>query len=149
MRTFFTVLPALMLPLLLTGCVRDSATYYADSSNEHTLTVRREQEYFWADEAKITLMASRLPDCQRQIALPAMALDEVEIELYAAGDQQWSLRAGDQVWQVETQSCALQAEGGAPAGDKIGVFKTDGDKMVFEPVAAPAAEAATQAAPAN
>lgn len=156
MRKFFLAL----LPLLLTACVRDSATYYADSSNEHTLTIRREQEYFWVDDAKVTLMAARLPDCQRQIPLTDMPLDEVEIELFASGDNQWSLRAGSQVWQLETQSCALLAEGGVAAGERVGVFKSDGEKMVFEPAtdaaaspvpqaaAAAAPDAATQAAPA-
>lgn len=148
MRKYLSKLPIIVLPLLLTACVRDSATYYADSSNEHHLTVRREQEFFWADDARITLMASRLPECQRQIALPDMGLFDVEVELFAAGDNRWSLRAGGRVWQVETQSCALLAEGGAVAGERVGVFRTDGEKMVFEPEVAGAAAAPAAEAPA-
>lgn len=133
------------LPLLLTACVNDSATYYVDGTNQHTLSVRRQQDYFWNDNSRITLVATRMPECQRQIPLGEMLRDEVDIEVFAGGDLQWSLRSGDQVWQVQTQSCALIGETGPAAGTKVGAFKVDADnKLVFEeapkvPGSAPAA----------
>jgi hypothetical protein len=137
-----------MLPLLLTGCARDSATYYVDSTNNHTLSLRRQQDYFWSDSARVTLMATRMPDCQRQIALGDMVVDEVDVEVFASPDNFWSLRSGDQVWQVETQTCALVSQAGPATGTKVGEFKLVDDKLVFEPAAGPATPSAAPAAPA-
>ena len=139
----------LLLPLLLTACARDSATYYVDKgSNQHTLSVRRQQDYFWNDNVRVTLVATRMPDCQRQIPLGDMLVDEVDLEVFAQPENHWTLRNGNQVWQVETQNCALLGEGGPVAGDKVGTFKVDAkNKLVFEE-AAPAAAPAPLPAPA-
>lgn len=146
MRKILTVLPPLLLPLLLTGCARDSATYYVDgASSGHTLSLRREQDYFWNDNVRLTLVATRMPECQRQIPMGEMLLDEVDVELFSSPDNFWSLRSGDQVWQVETQTCALMSENGPATGTKVGDFKVLDNKLVFEAAAqqtAPAAAAA-------
>jgi len=146
MRKILTVVPL----LLLAGCVNDSATYYADGTREHTLTVRRQQEYFWKDDAQYTLMAARLPDCQRAIPLGEMPLEDLEFELFASGDNVWSLRAGKYVWQVETQGCKLVSEGGTTTatGTKLGTYVVAGKKtqMRFDAEAAPAAQAPAPAA---
>jgi hypothetical protein len=123
------------LPLLLTACVNDSATYYADGSNNHTLSLRRQQDYFWNNDVKLTLLAARLPDCQRQIVLGEMDAEDVNFELFSDDERHWSLRSGNQVWQVETQKCTLVSETGPATGEKVGTFKLDGDRLVFEPVA--------------
>ena len=136
-----------ILPLLLTACVRDSATYYTDSSRNHTLSLRRDQEYFWNDNVRLTLVAARIPECQRQIPLGEMLKDDVDIEVFAAPENRWSLRGDGQVWQVETESCALIGEKGPASGDKVGHFKVDGGKLVFEP-AATSASAPAAALPA-
>ncbi|WP_223149383.1 hypothetical protein [Pseudoduganella aquatica] len=149
MRKILTVLPPLLLPLLLTGCARDSATYYVEgANNSHTLSLRREQDYFWNDNVRLTLVATRMPDCQRQIPMGEMLLDEVDVEVFSSPDNFWSLRSGDQVWQVETQNCALVSENGPATGTKVGEFKVVDNKLVFEPaVAAPAPAPAAPAAP--
>jgi len=136
-----------MLPLLLTGCARDSATYYTDSTGNHTLSLRRQQDYFWNDNARVILVAARMPDCQRQIPLGEMIVDEVDVEVFSSPDNFWSLRSGDQVWQVETQSCALVSETGPATGTKVGQFKVVDGKLVFEPAVAPAAPPVAPAAP--
>jgi hypothetical protein len=138
MRKILTVLPV----LLLAGCVNDSATFYADGTREHTLTVRRQQEFFWKEDAQYTLMAARLPECQRAIPLGEMPLD-LEFELFASGDNVWSLRAGKYVWQIETQGCSLVAEGGdtTAAGTKLGAYVAEGKSMRFDAEGAPAAPA--------
>lgn len=133
--------------LLLSGCINDSATYYADSTQEHTLTVRRQQDYFWSETARYTLMVSRLPDCQRQTALAEMALEDTELELFSTGERQWNVRAGKRVWQVETQGCTVQGPGGAAQGTRVGIYRSDGDKMVFEAEEPAAADAGVEPAP--
>lgn len=148
MRKILTVLPV----LLLAGCVNDSATFYADPTREHTLTVRRQQEFFWKEDAQYTLMAARLPDCQRAIPLGEMPLEDLDFELFASGDNVWSLRAGKYVWQVETQGCSLVSEGGntVASGDKLGTFAIGSkkEKLRFDAEAAPAG-GAPAAAPAS
>lgn len=150
MRRFSKTLLIAMLPLLLTACARDSATYYVDKgSNQHTLSLRRQQDYFWSDNVRLILVATRMPECQRQIPLGEMLLDEVDMEVFYRPDNQWTLRNGEHVWQVESQTCALVGEGGPVSGDKVGTFKVDAqNKLVFEE-AAGAPAPAPAAAPAN
>ncbi|WP_295996946.1 hypothetical protein [Rugamonas sp.] len=124
----------LLLPLLLSACVEDSATYYVTAdSNEHTLTLQREQPYFWSDDVAVRLVAARLPDCQRRFDLDTMTADDVEVELFASGDRVWTLRAGKQMWQVDTQTCQLLPAPKGDPGQPLGTFKTDGERLVFEP----------------
>ena len=129
----FLLLP-LLAPLLLAGCVNDSASYRIDS-NDHALTLRVVQDYFWSKEGNVRLTAARLPDCQRQMNLGELALSGLEIELFASGPNLYTLRAGEETWQVETQGCTqLEApEANAVTGQPLGVFHLDeNNKLVFE-----------------
>ncbi|MBA5686111.1 hypothetical protein [Rugamonas apoptosis] len=122
------------LPLLLTACVDDSASYYVGGrGSSHALTVKREQEHLWKRDAAVSLILSRLPDCQRRITLGSMPAKEVEIELFGLGEQGWILRDGNQLWQVETQTCTELPEPKKEAGDLLGVFRVEGGKLVFVP----------------
>ena len=132
-RTLLTTL--LLTPLLLTGCIKDSASYFVNAdSNEHTLTVRVEQAYFWDEELTLTLFVARMPDCQRRFELARVPLDEVVVELFATDANVFTLRAGAQVWQVETQTCTqLPTPAAGALGEAIGSYRLDDeDKMVFE-----------------
>ena len=83
-----------LMPLLLTACVDDSASYYADGPvGNHALTIHRMQKHFWRKEATVELIMQRLPDCLRRVELTEMPADEVEIELFSGGDNVWTLRA--------------------------------------------------------
>ena len=138
----FLLLP-LLAPLLLAGCVNDSASYQIEG-NEHALTVRVIQDYFWSKDATLRLTAARMPDCQRQIALGQVSLSGLEIELFASGPNLYTLRSGEDVWQVETQGCSeLEApEADAVTGQALGSFHLDEhDKLVFEAAAAGAGAA--------
>jgi hypothetical protein len=139
MRKPFFLLTTLLAPLL-SGCVNDSATYPIES-NEHALTVRVVQDYFWSKNATLRLTAARLPDCQRQFELGEVSLSGLEIELFASGPTLYTLRAGEDVWQVDTQGCTeMEApEANAVTGQALGNFHIDEEnKLVFE--AAEAAE---------
>lgn len=137
-----SLLAALLAPLLLAGCVNDSASYQIEG-NDHALTLRVVQDYFWSKEGTLRLTAARLPDCQRQIPLGEVPLSGLEIELFASGPNVYTLRAGEETWQVETGSCTqLEApEADAVTGQALGAFHLDEHgKLVFE-----AAEAAPEA----
>ncbi len=140
----------LLTMLLLTGCMNDSASYYI-ADNTHTISVRGHQEYFWDDQLSLTLVASRLPECQRQIPLALVDKFELDVELYQSGGDGYILRQGKQIWGVETTNCKLFADAAnAPLGARLGAFKIIDDKLTFEaaPKAAePAAPAADAVAP--
>lgn len=134
----------LLTTMLLAGCVNDSASYYIDG-RDHALTIRREQDYFWRDRVKVSLVAARLPDCQRLHELTDIAhAERVKAELFAAGDNLWNLRLDDRLWQIDTQSCTelteLQNDPKADLGQPLGSFEVEDGKLVFTalPGAAPA-----------
>jgi hypothetical protein len=122
----------LLAPLLLAGCVDDSATYYIDG-NQHALTVRAMQEYFWKKDVTLDLLASRMPDCQRRIPLGKLPMPDVEIELFASGENVYTLRAGEQAWRVETEGCSEMEAPEQVTGQPLGVFHLDENrKLVFD-----------------
>ena len=126
----------LLAPLLLAGCVDDSATYYIDG-NEHALTVRAVQNWFWKKDVTLELVAARMPDCQRRIALGELPIGELELELFASGGNEYTLRAGDQAWRVETQNCSELEAPEQVTGQPLGVFHLDDkEKLIFEPAVA-------------
>jgi hypothetical protein len=123
----------LLLPLLLAGCVNESASYIIDN-NDHSLTVFVTQDYFWSKQAGLRLVASRLPDCQRQFDLGKTSTADFNVELFSTGENTFLLRSGDEMWQVETGSCTqLPPPSGDVQAQPIGVFHLDGKKkLVFE-----------------
>jgi len=158
------LLLALPLALLLAGCVNDSASYLIDG-RDHSLTIRREQNYFWKKDADISLVAARLPDCQRLHALTDANAADVKVDLYSAGDGLWNVRIDQQLWQIETQTCngltELQYDPKADLGQLVGSFIVKNGKLEFDaaplpaggsaaaPAEAPAADAGAEAAPAE
>lgn len=122
----------LLAPLLLAGCVDDSATYYIDGT-QHALTVRALQEHFWKKDVTLELIASRMPDCQRRIALGELPMSELELELFASGENEYTLRAGEQAWRVETGACRELDAPELVTGQPLGLFHLDDDqKLIFE-----------------
>ena len=127
----FTLL--LLTPLVLAGCVRQSASYYIEG-NQHSLSLRAEQEYFWNDEVVVKAVGARLPDCQRQFPMTTLPIADFHVELFSGGDNVYSLRAGKEVWRIEIQTCTqLTDPTPAELGEPLGAFKLDADqKLVFE-----------------
>jgi hypothetical protein len=139
----------LLTPLLLAGCVNESASYYVDGK-EHSLTLRVQQDYFWQENVTLKLVAARLPDCQRLFTLGEEPPADLAVELFTSGDNTYTIRAGKQVWMVETNNCTQLPDTTKPAfGEPVGVFKIADDKLVFEPAAAPATSAAAPTAAAE
>jgi hypothetical protein len=142
-----------LMPLMLTACADDTASYYADgSTGNHALTIHRAQKHFWSKDSRVELIMQRLPDCLRRVELSEMPADEVEIELLAGGDNVWTLRAGKETWQVETQTCTMYPDVKGDGGELLGVFRIEDGKLVYEAAVlepAPAAATAPEAAPAQ
>lgn len=133
----------LMIPLLLAGCVKQSASYYISDARDHAITVLAEQEYFWNDAISLSLVAARFPDCQRAIPLGKVAGRDVAVQLFSNGEGVFTVKSGAHVVQVDTQTCTQLAEPAQNAlGEAVGVFRLGEQKMGFEPVAKPAAPSA-------
>jgi len=135
--SFATLLPALpvLLPvLLLSGCVNDAASYTVNNDRDHAVVVRVTQDYFWSKQASLSVLASRLPDCQRRFDFGKTSLADLNIELFSTGEETYLLRAGDAMWQIETGSCTqLPPPGENVQAQPIGVFHMDDKKnLIFE-----------------
>jgi hypothetical protein len=122
----------LLTPLLLAGCIQQSASYYVEG-NQHTLSLRAEQEYFWKDEVVVRMAAARLPECQRLFPVATLPIAGFSVELFSGGDNVYSLRSGSRVWRFETQTCTQLTEPtAAELGTPLGVFSLDAEKkLVF------------------
>ena len=120
--------------LLLAGCVNESASYTIDS-NDHALTVVVTQDYFWSKQVALRVIASRLPDCQRQFDLGRTPLAGLNVELFSTGDDSFLLRSGDEMWQVDTRDCKqLPEPSDNVQAQPVGIFHMDAKKkFVFEP----------------
>ena len=128
----------LLSALLLAGCTEDFATDQINGQ-DHALTIRRTQRYFWQDKAEVSLLAARLPDCQRLHALTTVEpADRLKVELFASDEQVWNIRVGQQLWQIETTTCngltELEYDPRADLGQAAGSFSVRDGKLVFEPV---------------
>ena len=128
----------IMVPLLLAGCVKQSASYYVgDQARDHAISVLAEQEYFWDKSVALRLVVARLPDCQRAIPLSKLPIGDVAVELFATSENVYTVRSGDEVVQFDTGNCTQLAEPPQTAmGQAVGVFRIGEDKMDFEPVKA-------------
>ncbi len=122
-----------LAPLLLAGCLSESASYFIDG-NQYTLTLRAEQDYFWSKQVTLRLIASRLPECQRQLVLGDVPAAGLEVELFGDPDTTiYTLRAGEEVWQLDSQNCALLETPQQTAAQPLGLFRLQGKSLVFEP----------------
>ena len=136
-------LPALTLlaTIALAGCTSATATYRIDGADQ-TLSVRANQDYFWSDVMTVGMVTARMPDCQRKIDLGKMPKRDFDVEVFDSGQDVYTVRAGEQMWQVNIQSCTNLGEPKAGvAGLPVGNFKFDAEKkLVFLKAAgAPAA----------
>ncbi|QYF95400.1 hypothetical protein KY495_09730 [Massilia sp. PAMC28688] len=141
----------LLAPLLLAGCVKQSASYSLSEERDHALSVRAEQEYLWDKNITLSLVAANLPECQRAVPLEKVHQDDVAVELFRSGETVFNIRSGEELVQLDMQSCTRLADP-APTelGEAVGVFRLgDGNKMQFEAAetAAPATPPATRSAP--
>lgn len=133
---------ALLLPLLLTGCVLDSASYIIDVK-DHAVTVTRNQSWFWEDTLTLNISIIRLPECGGGGSIAGVRRD-AEPVLSRAPDEYAEplliLRAGDRHYAISTQSCRMQAFEQAPEdpGAELGRFIEKHGEFRFEPAAAPA-----------
>ncbi|HNQ56854.1 MAG TPA: hypothetical protein PKH27_04955 [Candidatus Desulfobacillus denitrificans] len=146
----------LALPLLLAGCMNESATYYLDG-REQSLTLQAKQPWFWDQRVDLEVVLSRLPDCQRRSRLDGAMPAEIALEVLRPEAGEFAepiliLRQGGRHYALGLANCELQAFAAAPQkpGALLGAFRMEGRQLKFNAAAAPkpppAPAAATPAA---
>lgn len=108
-------LPALLLSLLalpfLSACTDDAASYMIDG-RYHSLSLAREQPYFWESKVKYFLVVTRLPDCQRKHFM-VLGNPLAKTELWDLGNNAFLLKQSNRMYVTETRTC----EGFAPLAE--------------------------------
>jgi hypothetical protein len=138
------------LPLLLAGCLDDTASLRLDG-NDHALTLQARQPYFWRRTVELEVVMSRLPDCSRRSRLEPATLEDLVVEVYRPEPGEYVepiliLKQGARHYAIGTANCEMQKFKTPPArpGTRLGTFRREGDKRLkFVP--APAAPAAASA----
>ncbi|MFU2486005.1 hypothetical protein [Thauera sp. WH-1] len=118
------LLAAGALLLTLAGC-ENSATSYMIEGSQHALILVREQKFPWDDELKQSIIASRLPSCQKRVRIHPGPTALVEMRIYAAGDRLWALHQGNRWYLAGTEQCLVQDwdnPDGQPPGALVGRF---------------------------
>lgn len=143
MRLRSLLLPLLLTPLL-TACINDRTSYEIDGTREHTLTLIREQPYFWDKRVELSFVVARMPACLRRHDLGS-GTENTRVEVYQVPSGAFIIKAGKRMYATETQTCESWAridgepEGGM--GTLKGTFRMRKGELVFEPeVAEDAAE---------
>lgn len=129
-----TVLFALLAAPLLTACVNDGATFSIDGSREHTLSLIREQPYFWDSKVDLFLAVSRMPTCLRRHSM-GQGSEKTRVEVYRVDSGAFIIKAGKRMYATETQTCEGFAKmDGEPAegmGTLVGTFRNKKGVLTF------------------
>ena len=131
---FRSVFALAALPLL--AACENSATAYMIDSSQHALILVREKPYFWTDTVNQAVIASRLPHCQRRVAIHPDATELTDIEVFEAGDHLWALRQGARWYLVSTTECQVQDwnnSANTPPGALVGMFRLKDGGAAFVP----------------
>ncbi len=146
MRLRHLLLPLLAVPLLA-ACVNDGATYEIDNTREHTLSLIREQPYFWDSKVDLFLVVARMPACLRRHSL-GPGTEKTRVEVWQVPSGAFIIRAGKRLYVTETQTCEsfarLDAEPVEGMGELRGVFRVRKGEWVFVKQAAPGADDAEE-----
>lgn len=125
----------LVLPLFA-GCEQERAAYLIEDNSDHSLTLQRELKYPWSEQAELSVVVARFPECQRRHDMKPQPAASSKVSLYALGERSFALQQGKNWYLADTRTCTLQAaeppKDGA-AGRPIGAWQKRDGKFVFVP----------------
>lgn len=131
-RKYF-LLPV-FLPLLA-GCVNDSASY--PFGTEQSLTLIREQSYFWDEEIRRAMVVMNLPQCAVRYKLPADNGKAGKMQVFRTEGGDFVMQDGLGQYRATVANCNMSLEGRSneTPGELIGSFEPSPDgRMRFIPV---------------
>ena len=140
MRPTLKRLLILALLPLLTACEYEGAAFLIDGRDQ-SISLVREQQFFWNDEVSQAIVVSRMPTCLRRYSIKSGVAGSVKMEVFEAGDMLWALKQGKNWYLASTEKCEFQRwtePPDEPPGRLVGTFSRKNDKLEFVPADKPA-----------
>ena len=126
---------AVLSLVCLTACENQAASRMIGGSKEHSISLVREQRWFWGDAVDQKLVISRFPECQRRFEIDPGKVGEPGLELYGVSDMLYLAHQGPSWYAVGTEECQLQKYDRPPdpvPGTLLGRFTQQDGRLVFE-----------------
>ena len=140
MHSILRSLLVLVAVPLLAACEYEGTAFLIDGKDQ-SITLVREQRWFWSDEVEQAVVVSRMPTCMRRHSIKSGVTGSVKMEVYEAGDALWALKQGKNWYLAGIEKCEFQPWKDAPAeppGKLVGNFTRKDDRLVFVPADKPA-----------
>lgn len=132
MNTTRNILMTLAAALILSGCENDAASYRASDDSGVSLTLIREQRYFWDKTAAVALVVARVPECQRRHTLSPTAANDAEVRIFQAQAGSLLVRQDENWYLADAANCDLTAvEAPDSPPPAVGSFQRQGGRLRF------------------
>lgn len=131
---------ALIAPclLVLAGCENNAASYVVDDSQNHSISLMREQNLAWVGPVEQRFIVSRFPECQRRISVEPSSVDMLKIDLYEVRPMLYAAQQGSVWYALSTEECRVQKFDAPPPvippGRLLGSYEKVEGKLVFNAV---------------
>ena len=134
MKLRVLVASSVLLPLVLAGCENSGASYMIGGDKDHSISLVREQRWFWSNEVDQKLVVARFPKCQRRFDIAPGVKAQPTLEIYAVDDMLFVAHQDKDWWAVGTEDCQVQPFKTAPEqyGTLAGRFVFKNGDLVFE-----------------
>lgn len=128
------ILLSLLLPFVLAGCENSGASYMIGGDKNHSISLMREQRFFWSSEVEQKLVVARFPQCQRRFEIAPGVKGQAGLELYEAGEMLYVAHQDKNWWAVGTEECKVQPFPTPPAqyGNLLGSFVIRNGELAFQ-----------------
>ena len=108
MRKIFSLLP-IFLTAFLAACVNDGTAYDIRGDRQHSISVLREQPFFWDKTVHFFVILSRMPDCTRRHEMADGTPTSV-IDVFQVPSGAYILQLGSRYFAAEIETCEGFAE---------------------------------------
>lgn len=131
LRALLTVL--LVVPLVI-ACVDDRVSWQIDGTREHTLSLIREQPFFWDKKVELSMVVSRMPACTRRHSL-GIGTEKTRVEVYQVPSGAFIIKVGRRMYATESQTCIewarIEEEPAGGMGELRGIFRMRNGSLEF------------------
>ena len=124
----------------LSACVNDGTAFDISGDRQHSISVLREQPFFWKNTVRFAVILSRMPHCTRRHDLGEGSPQSV-VNVFEMPSGAFILNLGKNYFAAETQTCEgfakitelnAQNEPVEGLGTYRGRFVTQNGMWVFE-----------------
>ena len=129
-----------VIPAALAACEYEGVAFLIDGRDQ-SITLVREQRFFWDDEVEQAVVVSRMPTCLRRYSIKSGVAGTLKMEVFEAGADLWALKQGKNWYLASTEKCDFQVWKDVPAeppGKLVGTFMRKAERLQFVPAEKPA-----------